>query len=77
MKTTKFLIIICASLCLARSALPWGQEGHMVVAQIAYNHLSPAVKTKCDALIAVSLPFASNASTNFVTAASWADDFKS
>ena len=49
----------------------------MVVAQIAYNHLSPAVKTKCDALIAVSLPFASNASTNFVTAASWADDFKS
>ena len=49
----------------------------MVVAEIAYNHLSPAVKAKCDALIAVPLTFASTASTNFVTAASWADDFKS
>jgi len=49
----------------------------MVVAEVAYNHLSPAVKAKCDALIAVPLSFSSTASTNFITAASWADDFKS
>ena len=50
----------------------------MVVAQIAYNHLDPAVKAKCDALIAVSLPpYDSPKTSNFVTAAVWADDFKS
>ena len=49
----------------------------MVVAQIGYNHLDPAAKIKCDALIAVPLTFSSSASSNFVTAAVWADDFKS
>lgn len=49
----------------------------MVVAQIAYNHLDPAVRAKCDALVAVSLPNRDSRSTNFVTAAVWADDFKS
>jgi PKD repeat protein len=75
---SKFLIILCACLCLARTALGWGQEGHMVVAQIAYNHLSPAVRAQCDALIAVNLgTYSSSATSNFVMAASWADDFKS
>jgi hypothetical protein len=49
----------------------------MVIAQIAYNHLQPAVKARCDALIAVPLTFSNTSSTNFVTAACWADDFKS
>lgn len=49
----------------------------MVVAQIAYNHLSSAVKAKCDALIAVSLPNGSSANNTFVTSACWADDYKS
>ena len=48
----------------------------MVVAQIAYNHLDPAVKAKCDALIAVPLTYGDSRSTNFVTASVWADDFK-
>ena len=76
-KITRFLACFFACICLARTAWGWGQEGHMVVAQIAYNHLSPAVKAQCDALIAVQLQYASTASTNFITAASWADDFKS
>src|SRR3974390_3294157 len=55
----------------------WGAEGHMVAAQIAYNHLDPAVKSKCDSLIAISLgSYSSAATSNFVTAACWADDFK-
>jgi hypothetical protein len=50
----------------------------MVVAQIAYNHLDPEVKTRCDALIAVNLgTFSTEASSNFVTAAVWADEIKS
>lgn len=48
----------------------------MVVAQIAYNHLDPAVKNRCDALIAVVLPNASAGTADFVTASAWADDFK-
>ncbi len=50
----------------------------MVVAQIAYNHLNPVAKAKCDALIAVNLgSFYSVGTSNFVTAGPWADDFKS
>jgi hypothetical protein len=74
---TKWLIGLCACFCLSCRVLAWNAEGHMVVAQIAYNHLDPAVKAKCDALIAVPLTYADSKSTNFVTAAAWADDYKS
>ena len=73
----KFLICLGTCFCLSRSVLAWNAEGHMVVAQIAYNHLDPGVKAKCDALIGVALSFSSTSSSNFVTAACWADDFKS
>src|SRR6266550_4166824 len=59
------------------SAFGWGSEGHMVVAQTAYNHLTPSVKARCDALIAVPLDYSASSSSNFVTASVWADDFKS
>ena len=49
----------------------------MLVSQIAYNHLDPAVKTKCDALISVPLTYGSLANNTFITAAVWADDYKS
>lgn len=75
-KITNLLACFFVCICLSGTAWGWGQEGHMVVAQIAYNHLDPAVKAQCDALIAVPLSFANTKSTNFVTAASWADDFK-
>jgi hypothetical protein len=75
---SKTLITLCACFCLTTPLMAWWDEGHMVVAQIAYNHLDPAVKAKCDALIAVNLgSFTSSSSSNFVTAAVWADDFKS
>jgi hypothetical protein len=48
----------------------------MVIAQMAYNHLNATTKTACDNLIAVSLPNNSTQSNTFVTAACWADDFK-
>jgi hypothetical protein len=73
----KLWLVLLAMFCLSRSARAWNAEGHMVTAQIAYNHLTPTVKAKCDALIALSVFDSSSANSNFVTAACWADDIKS
>lgn len=48
----------------------------MVVAQIAYSHLTDSAKAACDALVAVPLTYTNTGTTNFITAACWADDFK-
>lgn len=69
---TKFLTSLCACFCLAHPALAWNSQGHMVVAQIAYNHLDPEVKTKCDTLIAAAVPCGSVSHT-FVSDSTWAD----
>ena len=64
--------------CPLPAVKAWNAEGHMGVAQLAYNHLNPIAKAKCDALIAVNLgTFSSAATSTFVTASVWADDFKS
>jgi hypothetical protein len=68
----KLLGSLCACFCLARPVLAWNSQGHQVVAQIAYNHLDPAVKTKCDTLIAASVPCGSVSHT-FVSDSTWAD----
>jgi hypothetical protein len=73
---TKILSSLAAGLLLSPQLLAWNAEGHMVVAQIAYNHLNPAVKARCDTLIAVPLINASTGTSNFVTASVWADDFR-
>lgn len=70
-------IFLLAGLAARGGALAWNAEGHMAVAQIAYNHLHSSVKAKCDFLIAVPLPQNGTATSTFVTAACWADDFKS
>jgi hypothetical protein len=75
--TSALLIAACVWLCTAPPTLAWNGEGHMVVAQIAYDYLSPDVRGKCDALIAVPLSYGSSANNTFVTAACWADDYKS
>lgn len=75
----KFLSGFCLGLLLwfPIHSRAWNAEGHMVVAQIAYNHLDPAVKSRCNALIATPISYASNYNNTFVTAACWADDIKS
>jgi hypothetical protein len=72
----KFLAVLFALCSFAVSSRAWNGTGHMVVAQIAYNHLTPSVKAKCDALIAVPMTYINTGTTNFITAACWADDFK-
>ena len=76
-RTLKLLASFCLASCLPRTVLAWDAEGHMVVAQIAYNHLDSAVRAKCDSLIAVPVYHSTSANSNFVTAACWADDIKS
>src|SRR5439155_27335641 len=73
----KLLNSLGAFLCLSHSAMAWNAEGHMIVAQIAYNHLDATAKSRCDTLIAVPLTYGSSANNTFVTAACWADDYKS
>jgi len=65
------LVALAASPCMA-----WHDEGHMVVAEIAYKHLSDPVKAKCDALIAVQLPLGASTNNTFITASCWPDDYK-
>lgn len=51
----------------------WWDQGHMAIAQIAYEELHPNVKEKVDTyLLAVSDPFPYHSS--FITASIWADD---
>ena len=73
---SKSLVCFLAFFSLARPALAWNAEGHMLVSQMAYKHLNPVAKSKCDYLIAAPLTYADPATSNFVTAAVWADDFK-
>jgi hypothetical protein len=73
----KFVFGVFVFLTLSSSVRAWNAEGHMLVSQIAYNHLAANVKSNCDALIAIQLTNYNSAGTsNFVTAAVWADDFK-
>jgi hypothetical protein len=51
------------------SALAWHDTGHMVVAAIAYDRLSPAAKSKVDSYF--------GSKQGFLEAACWADDNKS
>jgi hypothetical protein len=72
----KFFAGLAVCLFLPARLFAWNGEGHMIVAQVAYNHLDAVVKNRCDALIAVALANNSSGTSNFVTAACWADDFK-
>jgi len=49
--------------------------GHMTVAQIAYNQLTPTAKKQVDTLSNIMVPVYKE-SNNFISAAAWADDLK-
>lgn len=53
----------------------WNQVGHKVVAQIAYDNLTPNAKKQVDALSAIINQYYPQ-QNNFVDAAIWADDVK-
>ena len=68
-------LVLCLFLVLGGRAQAWWDPGHMLTAQIAYDHLSPVAKEKADALIQRLMqdyPY----TNNFVSAATWPDDIK-
>ena len=48
---------VCSTLLLYSSAFAWGDVGHSVICQIAYEELKPAIKARIDALIAIDPKF--------------------
>jgi hypothetical protein len=55
-------------------AMAWGDEGHEIVAVIAYAHLTPAAKKRVDALLAADKDKLS--ARDFVSRATWADKWR-
>jgi hypothetical protein len=75
---------LCACL-LSTSAVAWWDEGHMQIAAVAYERLTPEVRAKVDALVRLNPEYATwvagyparnAAQYAFVRAAVWADDIK-
>lgn len=62
-------------LVMPKSALSWGKQGHLIVAMIAYNHLTVPAKKKVDRLI-YSLSPKKKPGTGFIEASTWADDIR-
>jgi len=62
-------------LFLPSSCFAWETDGHRVVAQIAYDHLTPKTKAKVNQQINVLTAFYPQSKT-FVAAANWADILK-
>ena len=63
------------ALLSAGPALPWGQEGHSIVAEIAQRRVSPQVNNKINALLGSELPALKSAQFSLASVASWADDY--
>jgi hypothetical protein len=57
-----------------RPAAAWGYEGHKVVAAIARAYLTPAVRTKVDALLAADTDTLER--HDMLSAATWADSYR-
>jgi hypothetical protein len=56
--------------CLASA---WDDTGHMVIAEIAYNHMTPTARAEADRLLKVG---ATSKASDFLTSACWADDIR-
>jgi S1/P1 Nuclease len=78
-------ILLAISVLAPNAASAWWDEGHMQVAAVAYERLTPQVREKVDALIRLNPQFSNwtsgypedrAAQYAFVRASIWADDIK-
>ncbi|MBK1660181.1 S1/P1 nuclease [Paracraurococcus ruber] len=86
MRRAWFLALLAAlPFPLAAPALAWDATGHMLVAAIAYDRLTPAARARADALLrrnpdyeswTAGLPPSGRARAAFLQAATWPDDIK-
>ena len=71
---SRLVLSLLLLLTCSTEALAWGQEGHAVTALVAYRHLTPAARSRLDALLA------SDADTltapDFASRAAWADAYR-
>ena len=71
---SRLVLSLLLLLTCSTEALAWGQEGHAVTALVAYRHLTPAARSRLDALLA------SDGDTltapDFASRAAWADAYR-
>lgn len=70
----KSLVFFIALFCFNSFPLwGWWDQGHMAIAQIAYEELEPSVRERVDRyILAIADPFPGH--SDFITASTWADD---
>jgi len=82
----KRLMALCLGLTLIRTASAWNSFGHMMIAAVAYDQLTPATHTRVTRLLQLNPDYprwvshASGANRDeiaFVVAATWPDEIKS
>lgn len=74
-KKLSALLLASLLLCVSPgSAYAWGDPGHMVVSQIAFENLNPATRSRVNELAAI-IRF-QDRRYNFVSAACWMDDIR-
>ena len=61
--------------CEHPTALAWGDEGHLIVAAVAYGRMKPALRAKVDAILN-SDKSDSLTKPDFVSRATWADKYR-
>ena len=69
-----FGLVVVVLLFLHADALAWGDTGHMTVAQIAFNNLSPAKQKRANEL--ANLIELGENDYDFVASACWMDDIR-
>jgi hypothetical protein len=86
MRNRSALAVVLGLLLAASPLQAWFSGGHMVVAYIAYQNLTPATRARVDALLKMNpmysqwtkhVPAAQKGLTAFMEAATWADCIKS
>ena len=74
MKSISTFLAACVLLAAANPANAWGDLGHKVTALIAYRHLTPAAKSKVDAMLAADTDTLT--APDFASRATWADEYR-
>lgn len=70
------IISVTLLLCFASAVFAWNNAGHRIIAQIAYDQLTPAAKEKVDALTNI-LFHSKYPDARFLRAATWPDRIRS
>jgi hypothetical protein len=72
------LLLLCLALALtAAPARAWDAAGHMLVGQIAWEQMTPAVRARAAELVKpLDARFNNNQPYNFITSGAWMDDMR-